>query len=242
MRKENWKSVSLKRQVIMSAVAAVAFQTTKKRHSEEETRNRAAVKEALMERWSVSEEIAEGFAKKHAFLMPVDVIRFVEELAQHHRNLHLSHHGHPIDPPVLTRAMELCLQRLSRTRKGLSEKQLSYFLQFARDQIASQVTLNADPGTPSAREHLLKPLIEVIVCEDDQMMRDRLLFIYKLFVDHGLRLAKSRVLKACISEKKLFPRKRAVEDTLETLRGAYEALGFLDGEFFVAPEYLAGRI
>ncbi|MFH1741979.1 MAG: hypothetical protein ABIH23_23505 [bacterium] len=226
----------------MSAVAAVAFQSPKKRHSEEEARNRAVVRETLINKWSVSEEISDGFAKKHAFLPPMDVMKFVEELAQHHRNLHLSHHGHTIDAPVLTRAMELCLQRLSRTRKGLSEKQLSYFLQFARDQIASQVTLHADPGTPGERESLLKPLREVICCEDDQMMRDRLLFIYRLFIDNGLRLAKSRVLKACISEKKLFPRKRAVEDTLETLRGAYEALGFLDGEFFVAPEYLAGRI
>ena len=226
----------------MAAVAAVAFQPTKKRHSEEDVRNRAIVREMLMTKWSVSEEISENFAKKHSFLPPTEVLKFVEELAQHHRNLHISHHGHSIDATVLTRAMELCLQRLSRTRKGLSEKQLSYFLQFARDQIASQVTLHADPGTPEERIKLLKPLAEVIVCEDDQMMRDRLLFIYRLFVDNGLRLAKLRVLKACIAEKKLFPRKRAVEDTLETLRGAYEALGFLEGEFFVAPEYLSGRL
>jgi hypothetical protein len=224
----------------MSAVAAVAIQqASKKRHSEEEAYNRAVVRETLVSKWSISEEAADGFGKKHAFLPPTQVLRFVEELAQHHRNLHLSHHGHAIDSPVLTRALELCLQRLSRTRKGLSEKQLSYFLQFARDQIASQVTLHADPGTPKEREHLLKPLHEVIMCEDDQMMRDRLLFIYRLFIEDGLRMAKSRVLKACVSEKSLFPRKRAVEDTLETLRGAYEALGFLEGEFFVAPEYLA---
>jgi len=225
----------------MAAVAAVALNTSKKRHSEEEARNRAHIRGTLAGEWSISDEIADAFAKKHAFLPPEHVLRFVEELAQHHRNLHLSHHGHPIDGPVLTRAMELCLQRLSRTRKGLSEKQLSYFLQFARDQISSQVTLHADPGSPDAREGMLKPLREVISCEDDQMMRDRLLFIYNLFVDNGLRLAKARVLKACISEKRLFPRKRAVEDTLETLRGAYEALGFLDGEFFVAPEYLSGH-
>ncbi len=227
----------------MSAVAAVAMQQgTKKRYSEEETRNRATIREALIRDWSINEEVADSFARKHAFLPPEEVLRFVEDLAQHHRNLHLSHHGHQIDPPVLTRAMELCLQRLSRTRKGLSEKQLSYFLQFARDQIASQVTLHADPGSAEKRASMLKPLQEVIFCEDDQMMRDRLFFIHRLFVEHGLRLPKSRVLKACVSEKNLFPRKRAVEDTLETLRGAYEALGFLDGEFFVAPEYLADGV
>lgn len=224
----------------MSAIAAVALQSSKKRHSEEEARNRAIVRETLAKKWSISEEVADGFSKKHAFLPPPQVIQFVGELAQHHCKLHLSHHGHRIHQTVLTRAMELCLQRLSRTRKGLSEKQLSYFLQFARDQIASQVTFHADPGTPQERESMLKPLREVIFCEDDQMMRDRLLFIYRLFIDNGLRLAKSRVLIACIDETKLFPRKRAVEDTLETLRGAYEALGFLDGEFFVAPEYLTG--
>ena len=65
------------------------------------------------------------------------------------------------------------------------------------------------------------------------------MFIYRLFVGDGLRLTKTRVLKACISEKDLFPGDRVIEDMLGTLRGSYEALRFLQGEFFVAPEFLA---
>lgn len=222
----------------MSAIAATVLKASRKRLSEEETRNRTVVREALVNEQSISKEVADAFAKRHAFLPHTQVLRFVEELAQHHRDLHLCHRGYPIGASVLNRAMELCLQRLSRSHKGLSERQLSYFSKLARDQIASQAILYADPGTPSERENVLKPLQEVLICEHDKMTRDRLMFIFRLFVDNGLRLAKIRVLKACMSEKNLFPTKRAIEDALETLRGSYEALRFLEGEFFVAPEYL----
>ncbi len=138
------------------------------------------------------------------------------------------------------RATELCLKRLSRNRNSLSDRQLSHFLQLARNQIASQIVSEADPGTPGERENVLKPLLEVITCEDDPLTKERLTFIYKMFVGQGLRISRNLVLKTCASEMTLFPSKRAVEDTLDTLRGAYEAVRLLDGELFVAPEYLAG--
>ena len=120
-----------------------------------------------------------------------------------------------------------------------SDKRLDYLLKHARDQIASEITLFADPGTPSGRANMLQPLHEVILCEHDQVARDRLMFIYGLFVAEGLRLAKGDILRACLREKTLYPAKRSVEDVLGTLRGEYEALRFLKGECFVAPEYFA---
>ncbi|HPA44154.1 MAG TPA: hypothetical protein PLG59_07855 [bacterium] len=210
------------------------------RHSEEETRNRNRVIERLTSDRSVSHWVATSFVRKHPFLSCPQIIEFVEELSQRLRNLHLSQYGRPVEESVLSQALELCLQRLSRTRKGLSDKQLSHFLQFARNQITSQITIHADPGTPVERETVLRPLLEVIVCEEDAITRDRLAFICRLFVDHGLHLPKDRVLEACSSEHRLFPSKRALDEALDTLRGSYEALRFLNGEFFIAPEYLVG--
>ncbi|MFH1740609.1 MAG: hypothetical protein ABIH23_16495 [bacterium] len=218
----------------------MVLRPSKKNRSEKDTRNCAILVEMLVKERSISHLVADSFAKKHAFLSEGQALAFVEDLAQRLRVIHLSRHGYPIQSTVLARSIELCLERLSRSRKGLSSKQLSHFLQFARNQIASEIILRVDPHSPGERENVLKPLLEVIVYEDDPMTRDRLMFIFRLFVDNGLRLPKDKVLVACSSDKSLFPTKRAVEDTLDTLRGSYEALRLLNGEFFVAPEYLAG--
>jgi len=208
------------------------------RHSAEETRNRNRLVEKLTNDRSISHWTANLFVRKHAFLSYPQILEFVEELSERLRNLHLSQYGRPVEESVLSQALVLCLQRLSRTRKGLSDKQLSHFVQLARNQITNRITIDADPGTPGGREIVLRPLLEVIVCEEDAVTRDRLAFICRLFVQHGLHLPKDRVLAACFSERRLFPSKRALDEALDTLRGSYEALRFLNGDFFVAPEYL----
>ncbi len=192
----------------------------------------------LKERWDVEEDAARRFVRRHKDLCAEDLIGFAEELEMHLARMHHAHFGYEAAPEVLRRAVVYGLDRLTSARGGLSEKQLAYFIQFAKDEVASERTRASDPGTKEARYQAMQPLKEVIYCEEDQVMRDRLEFVYDLFASHGLRLAKKRIVTACLKRKDLFPRRRAAEDTIETLRGAYEALGFMDGDLFVTPDYL----
>ncbi|RJP27107.1 MAG: hypothetical protein C4527_13970 [Candidatus Omnitrophota bacterium] len=211
----------------------------RRRITAEEIRMRERIKNHLIREWEIEEYIAKIFAKKHAYLMFDEVTRSVENLVAYFQNLHVSHYGYSIDPLVLRGALNHTLQRFARSRKPLSEKQLGYFLQLSKDEQASKITSSYDPGSEEERAKVLSPLKQVLVYEDDEAMRQRLLFIYKLFVKEGMRITKKKVIQACSSHQSLFPRRRVVEDALETLRGAYEALGFVEGELFITPEYLS---
>ena len=196
------------------------------------------VTQALRQRWDVEEDATRRFVRRHKDLSAAELVSFAAELEQHLAHIHQAHFGYEAAPEVLRRAVVYGLDRLTHARGGLSEKQLAYFIQFAKDEVASERTRASDPGTQAKRERAMRPLKEVIRCEEDEVMRGRLQFVYDLFAIHGLRLAKKKIVSACLEEKDLFPRRRAAEDTIETLRGAYEALGFLDGDLFVTPDYL----
>jgi len=210
----------------------------RKRVTAEELRRRERLKEHLVRQWEIVEPVAKAFAKKHSGLPFEEIALSVENLVKYYQNLHMGHYGYGVDRVVLREALTHTLRRFARSRKPLSEKQMSYFLQLARDEVASKVTSCYDPGSEEGREKVLSPLKQALVYEDDKAMRQRLLFIYRLFVKDGMRLTKKRVIQACASDRDLFPRRRVVEDALETLRGAYEALGFIEGELFITPEYL----
>ncbi len=213
--------------------------TTKRRRiSAEEIRRREHLKSFIIREWEIDESIAKSFAKKHAHLLVEDVSKSIDNVGRYFQNLHLRHYGQTIDQTVLHRALNHTLRRFARSKNPLSEKQLCYFLQLARDEIASKVTSWADPGTIEEREKALFPLKQALIYEDDEAMKKRLLFIYMLFVKKGMRLAKQKVIKACTNDRHLFPHRRVVEDALETLRGAYEALGFIEGELFITPDYI----
>ncbi|MBD3268362.1 hypothetical protein GF373_16975 [bacterium] len=200
---------------------------------------RERLKRYLMDQWMIEEKVAKSFARKHANYQYEKVVKSVNSIVVYFKNLHISHYGYSINEHVLYRALNHGLRRFARSCKPLSDKQLSYLLQLAKDEVASQMTSCHDPGTKEEREMILHPLKQALVYENDEAMRKRLLYIYALFVNQGMRLAKNKVINACTSDENLFPHRRVVEDALETLRGAYEALGFLEGELFITPEYIS---
>lgn len=213
----------------------------KKRRKEtpQEFFKRNQIKEQLIKQWNVDGKVANSFARKHVSYPLESIQRSIIKLVDYFKHLHQCHYGYKIDKQVLSGALSHSIRRLSRSQKPLSEKQLSYFLQLAKDEVASKMTTCYDPGTAPERERVMSPLKQALVYEEDEAMRKRLLFIYTLFVQQGLRLAKINVIQACTSDQILFPHRRVVEDAIETLRGAYEALGFLKGELFITPEYLS---
>jgi hypothetical protein len=210
----------------------------RRRITPDEMMRRERLRLHLMDQWKIEEKVAKSFARKHANFTFDNVVLSIRSLAGYFKKLHTSHYGYSIDEKVLFRALNHGLRRFARSRKPLSDKQLSYLLQLAKDEVASKMTSTFDPGTMEEREVILEPLKQALVYENDEAMRKRLLFIYMLFVKKGMRIAKNQVIKACTSDENLFPHKRVVEDALETLRGAYEALGFLEGELFITPEYI----
>jgi len=224
----------------MSILAITPSKPRKRRkESPQEFFRRNQIKEHLISQWKIDPKVANTFARKHSALPMEGIIRSIGKLVNYFQNLHIGHYGYPIDAKVLSGALSHSLRRLARSEKPLSEKQLSYFLQLARDEVASKMTTCYDPGSAKEREKVMSPLKQALVYEEDEAMRKRLLFIYTLFVKKGMRLAKNKVIQACASDERLFPHRRVVEDAIETLRGAYEALGFLKGELFITPEYLS---
>lgn len=213
----------------------------RRRITAEEMMKRERLRRHLMDQWNIDEKVAKSFARKHANFAYDSVVESISALVSYLKHLHCSHYGYTINEQVLCRALNHGLRRFARSRKPLSEKQLSYLLQLAKDEIASKLTSTYDPGTSEEREAILVPLKQALIYENDEAMRKRLLFIYTLFVNKGMRLEKNKVIKACTSDVALFPHRRVVEDALETLRGAYEALGFLEGELFITPEYICAN-
>ncbi len=223
-------------------VAVMQSQTQvkrRKRVTAEEKRRRERLRNHLMQEWEIEEHVAKSFARKHAMHSFETINRSVENLINYFENLHVSHYGYNACQDVLKGALNHTLRRFSRSKGPLSDKQLGYFLQLARDEKASEVTYHFDPGSMKERERILAPLKQALIYENDEAMKKRLLFIYNLFVRKGIRLTKHVVITSCTSNRSLFPHRRVVEDALETLRGAYEALGFLEGELFITPEYLS---
>jgi hypothetical protein len=221
-------------------MTAIAEMKPRKRRrvTAEERRKRERLKLYLMQEWQVEEHTAKSFARKHANY-PFEIITTsITNLIRYFENLHISHYGYRANNRIIHSALNHTLRRFARSKTPLSDKQLSYFLQLARDEEASRVTSHYDPGTMKEREKVLNPLKQALFYENDEAMKKRLLFIYGLFVKKGIRLTKNLVIKSCTNDKKLFPHRRVVEDALETLRGAYEALGFLEGELFITPEYM----
>ena len=226
--------------LLMTGTELTPIKTKKRRRpSAEELQRRERLKTYLTREWEIDEPIAKSFAKKHSFLLVDDVVYSLKHLARYFKNLHLGHYGYPIEKRVLRRALNHTLRRFARSQSPLSDKQLGYFLQLARDEVASKVTSWYDPGSPQEREKVLHPLKQALIYEDDEAMKKRLLFIYTLFVKKGMRIAKQKVIQACTNHRRLFPHRRVVEDALETLRGAYEALGFIEGELFITPDYIS---
>ncbi len=211
----------------------------RRRPSADELQRRERLKVYLTREWKIDEPVAKSFAKKHAFLLVDEILLSLKNLTRYFKKLHLGHYGYDIEPRVLRRALNHTLRRFARSQSPLSDKQLGYFLQLARDEVASKVTSWYDPGSPQEREKVLFPLKQALVYEDDEAMKKRLMFIYTLFVKKGMRIAKQKVIQACTSDSLLFPHRRVVEDALETLRGAYEALGFIEGELFITPDYIS---
>lgn len=224
----------------MTATAETLTKPRKRRRvTAEEKRKRERLKNHLIQEWSLDEYTAKAFARKHA-TFPFDMVTTsIQKLARYFENLHMSHYGYGANEAVLLSALNHTLRRFARSKCPLSDKQLGYFLQLARDEEASKITVRYAPTTIKEREKVLSPLKQALIYENDEAMKKRLLFIYELFVKKGIRLTKRIVIQSCASDRKLFPHRRVVEDALETLRGAYEALGFLEGELFITPEYLA---
>ncbi len=223
----------------MSEVLTKTKTRKRRKESPQEYFRRNQLKDYLVATWNVDSKVANTFARKHSSFPFESIIKSIQKLVECYRAMHVGHYGYSMDDKVLSGALSHSLRRFARSQKPLSEKQLCYFMQLARDEVASKMTTCYDPGSEKEREKVMFPLKQALFYEEDESMRKRLFFIYYLFVKQGMRLTKDDVIQACASDENLFPHRRVVEDAIETLRGAYEALGFLKGELFITPEYLS---
>ena len=132
----------------------------------------------------------------------------------------------------------MALERTARRRQALTEKDLQYLLQQARDSTDADIARKSDPSSSDGRTKILEPLREAVLCEEDAVTRNRLLGVAEVFIAEGYVLNKQDLIDRCLCQGEIFPNRRTVDETLEILRTSYEALGFSKDDVFIASAYL----
>lgn len=200
--------------------------------------SRESIENHLVREWGMSPETARRFVQRQPGISLNEAVEYMRAVTKGYRTLYKRTHGHRISPILLRRATEMALERTARRRQALTEKDLQYLMQQARDATDADIARKSDPESVSGRSNILRPLRDAVVCEEDAVTRNRLLGIADVFIEHGYVLHKQFLINECLKDGEVFPNRRTVDETLEILRTSYEALGFAKDDVFIASAYL----
>lgn len=214
------------------------MESTQKRDVIVNTNSREAIESHLVQEWGMSPDTARRFVQRQPGITLNDAVEYMRAVTKGYRSLYKRTHGQRISPLLLRRATEMALERTARRRQALTEKDLQYLLQQARDATDSDIARKSDPESSDGRIKILAPLKEAVICEEDAITRNRLLGVADVFVSEGYVLNKQFLISQCLNKKDIFPNRRTVDETLEILRTSYEALGFSKDDVFIASAYL----
>lgn len=199
---------------------------------------RDAIESHLVQEWGIAPETARRFVNRQSGLTLNKAVEYMRAVTRQYRQLYKRTHGHRISPLLLRRATEMAMERTARRRQPLTERDLQYLLQQARDATDADIARKSDPGSHEGRNRILRPLREAVMCEEDAVTRNRLLGIADIFISKSYVLDKQHLINECLMQEVIFPNRRTVDETLEILRTSYEALGFAKDDVFIASAYL----
>lgn len=197
-----------------------------------------SIENHLVQEWGMSPEVARRFVQRQPGLSLNEAVDYMRAVTKGYRVLYRRTHGQRISPILLRRATEMALERTARRRQALTEKDLMYLMQQARDATDADIARKSDPSSVDGRIKILAPLRDAVVCEEDAVTRNRLMGVAEVFVKHGYVLNKQFLIDDCLKHEEIFPNRRTVDETLEILRTSYEALGFSKDDVFIASAYL----
>jgi len=199
---------------------------------------REAIENHLVREWGMSPEASRRFVQRQPGLTLNEAVEYMRAVTKGYRVLYKRTHGQRISPILLRRATEMALERTARRRQALTEKDLQYLMQQARDATDADIAHKSDPNSKEGRIRILRPLHEAVMCEEDAVTRNRLLGVAEVFISQGYVLNKQYLIDQCLIQGEIFPNRRTVDETLEILRTSYEALGFSKDDVFIASAYL----
>jgi len=199
---------------------------------------REAIESHLVQEWGMAPETARRFVNRQPGMSLNEAVEYMRAVTKGYRLLYKRTHGQRISPVLLRRATEMALERTARRRQALTEKDLQYLMQQARDATDADIARKSDPNSVEGREKILRPLREAVMCEEDAVTRNRLQGVANVFVGQGYVLNKQALINQCLDQPEIFPNRRTVDETLEILRTSYEALGFSKDDVFIASAYL----
>lgn len=200
--------------------------------------SREAIENHLVREWGMSPESSRRFVQRQPGITLNEAVEYMRAVTKGYRVLYKRTHGQRISPILLRQATEMALERTARRRQPLTEKDLQYLMQQARDATDADIARKSDPNSKDGRIRILRPLHEAVMCEEDAVTRNRLLGVADVFISEGYVLNKQYLIDQCLEESKIFPNRRTVDETLEILRTSYEALGFSKEDVFIASAYL----
>jgi len=215
-----------------------SMESTEKKVETSSRGNREAIENHLVQEWGMAPETARRFVNRQPGLTLNEAVEYMRAVTKGYRLLYRRTHGQRISPLLLRRATEMALERTARRRQALTEKDLQYLMQQARDATDADIARKSDPATTEGRIQYLRPLREAVMCEEDAVTRNRLLGVAEVFILSGYVLNKQALIKQCLQQEEIFPNRRTVDETLEILRTSYEALGFSKDDVFIASAYL----
>lgn len=202
------------------------------------TDSKESIENHLVQEWGMSPESSRRFVQRQPGITLNETVEYMRAVTKGYRLLYKRTHGHRISPLLLRRATEMALERTARRRQALTEKDLQYLLQQARDATDADIARKSDPNSEKGRANILNPLRDAVICEEDAVTRNRLLGISDIFITHGYVLNKQFLITECMKQPETFPNRRTVDETMEILRTSYEALGFAKDDVFIASAYL----
>jgi hypothetical protein len=216
----------------------MSMESTERKNTIRANECREAIENHLVQEWGIAPETARRFVQRQPGITLNESVEYMRAVTKEYRLLYKRTHGQRISPILLRRATEMALERTARRRQALTERDLQYLMQQARDATDADIARKSDPGSKEGRIRILRPLREAVMCEEDAVTRDRLLGVAEVFIVDGYILDKQYLIKKCLHQEVIFPNRRTVDETLEILRTSYEALGFSKDDVFIASAYL----
>ncbi len=216
----------------------MSMESTERKNNGRTNESREAIENHLVQEWGIAPETARRFVQRQPGITLNETVEYMRAVTKEYRLLYKRTHGQRISPVLLRRATEMALERTARRRQPLTERDLQYLMQQARDSTDADIARKSDPGTKDGRIKILKPLRDAVMCEEDAITRDRLLGVAEVFIVDGYILDKQYLIRKCLHQEAIFPNRRTVDETLEILRTSYEALGFSKDDVFIASAYL----
>ena len=127
------------------------MESMERRTNPPSTNCREVIENHLVQEWGIAPETARRFVQRQPGITLNEGMDYMRAVTKQYRLLYRRTHGQRISPVLLRRATEMAMERTARRRQPLTERDLQYLMQQARDSTDADIARKSDPDTEEGR-------------------------------------------------------------------------------------------